>query len=102
MKVASNRDMVSHLLTYVKVSDIITLSSIKVIVRNVTFKIFKQEVLHIANAIIFTELKSKSVKAEKLAAVLGINEQTLMQVLRFELDEHEQLRLLWLINSLAN
>jgi|GEM_PF-6669910 hypothetical protein len=74
----------------------------KVIVRNVTFKIFKQEVLHIANEMIFTELKIKSVKAEKLAAALGITEQTIMQVLRFELDEQEQLRLLCLINNLAN
>ena len=67
-----------------------------------TFNIFGQEVQHIANEIIFTELKSKSVKAEKLAAALGINEQTLIQVLRFELDEQEQLRLLWLINLIAD
>jgi len=58
--------------------------------------------LRIANEIIFTELKSKSIKAEKLADVLGITEQTLMQVLRFELDEQEQLRLLWLINLIAD
>lgn len=70
--------------------------------RNVTFNIFGQEVLHIANEIIFTELKSKSIKAEKLADALGITEQTLMQVLRFELDEQEQLRLLWLINLIAD
>ncbi len=58
--------------------------------------------MRIANEIIFTELKSKSIKAEKLADVLGITEQTLMQVLRFELDEQEQLRLLWLINLIAD
>ncbi len=58
--------------------------------------------MHIANEIIFTELKSKSIKAEKLADVLGITEQTLMQVLLFELDEQEQLRLLWLINLIAD
>lgn len=58
--------------------------------------------MRIANEIIFTELKSKSIKAEKLADVLGITEQTLMQILRFELDEQEQLRLLWLINLIAD
>ena len=58
--------------------------------------------MHIANEIIFTELKNKSIKAEKLADALGITEQTLMQVLRFELDEQEQLRLLWLINLIAD
>ena len=65
-------------------------------------RIFNKEVLRIANEIIFTELKSKSIKAEKLADVLGITEQTLMQILRFELDEQEQLRLLWLINLIAD
>lgn len=56
--------------------------------------------MNIANEIIFTELKFKNVSVGNLAKALGITEQTLMQVLRFELDEQEQLNMLWLINNL--
>lgn len=56
---------------------------------------------HIANEIIFTELKSRKVSAEDLAETLGITKQTLMQLLRFELDEQEQIKMLWLINNLS-
>ena len=58
-------------------------------------------VLCIANEIIFTELRAKSVLAERLATALGLSEISLMQVLRFELDEKEQIRLLFLIGELA-
>ena len=37
----------------------------------------------------------------KLARALGLTEKVLMQVLRFELDETEQLRMVQLINSIA-
>ena len=56
---------------------------------------------HIANEIVFTELKSRNVPAEDLADTLGITKQTLMQLLRFELDEQEQIKMLWLINNLS-
>ena len=36
-----------------------------------------------------------------LAKSLGLTEKVLMQVLRFELDEQEQLRMVQLINSIA-
>ena len=55
---------------------------------------------HIANEIIFTELKFRNVKLKDLAATLGLTEATLTQVLRFELDEQEQLNMLWRINNL--
>lgn len=56
---------------------------------------------HIANEIIFTELKFRNVSADDLAETLGITKQTLMQLLRFELDEQEQIKMLWLINNLS-
>ncbi len=56
---------------------------------------------HIANEIVFTELKFRKVSAERLAKSLGMDEQTLMQLLRFELDEQEQIKMLWLINNLS-
>lgn len=56
---------------------------------------------HIANEIVFTELKFRNVSAEDLANALGITKQTLMQLLRFELDEQEQIKMLWLINNLS-
>lgn len=56
---------------------------------------------HIANEIVFTELKFRNVFAENLAEALGITNQTLMQLLRFELDEREQIKMLWLINNLS-
>ena len=55
---------------------------------------------NIANEIVFTELKFSNVSAEALAGSLGITKQTLMQLLRFELDEQEQIKMLWLINNL--
>lgn len=57
--------------------------------------------LKIANEIVFTELKSRNVSAENLAETLGITKQTLMQLLRFELDEQEQIKMLWLINNIS-
>jgi len=57
--------------------------------------------IKIANEIVFTELKSRNVSAEDLAETLGITKQTLMQLLRFELDEQEQIKMLWLINNLS-
>lgn len=56
---------------------------------------------HIAYEIIFTELKFRNVSADDLANALGISVQTLMQILRFELDELEQTKMLWLINNLS-
>ncbi len=57
--------------------------------------------IKIANEIVFTELKSRNVSAEDLAETLGITKHTLMQLLRFELDEQEQIKMLWLINNLS-
>ena len=57
--------------------------------------------LKIANEIIFTELKSRNVPLKDLAAVLGLSELTLTQVLRFELEEKEQLNMLLMINNLS-
>ena len=55
----------------------------------------------IANEIVFSELKFRSVTPARLAKALGLTEKVLMQVLRFELDETEQLRMVQLINSIA-
>ena len=55
----------------------------------------------IANEIIFSELRFSNVTPAKLAKALGLTEKVLMQVLRFELDETEQLRMVQLINSIA-
>ena len=55
----------------------------------------------IANEIVFSELRFRSVTPAKLAKALGLTEKVLMQVLRFELDETEQLRMVQLINSIA-
>ena len=55
----------------------------------------------IANEIVFSELRFRNVSPAKLAKVLGLTEKVLMQVLRFELDEQEQLRMVQLINSIA-
>ena len=55
----------------------------------------------IANEIIFTELKSNHVLLKDLAAALGLSELTLTQVLRFELEEKEQLNMLLMINNLS-
>ena len=57
--------------------------------------------LKIANEIIFTELKSNRVLLKDLAATLGLSELTLTQVLRFELEEKEQLNMLLMINNLS-
>ena len=56
--------------------------------------------MNIANEIIFTELKFNNVPLKDLAAVLGLSELTLTQVLRFELEEKEQLNMIWMINNL--
>lgn len=55
----------------------------------------------IANEIIFTELKSRNVSLAELSNALGISAEVLPQILRFELEEQEQIRLLWLINNLS-
>ena len=55
----------------------------------------------IANEIIFSEMKHLNVSPALLAKSLGLTEKVLMQVLRFELDEQEQLRMVQLINSIA-
>lgn len=55
----------------------------------------------IANEIIFTELKSCNVSLTELSDALGVTGEVLPQILRFELDEQEQIRLLWLINNLS-
>ena len=55
----------------------------------------------IANEIIFTEMKFRKVSADDLAETLGITKQTLMQLLRFELDEQEQIKMLLLINNIS-
>ena len=55
----------------------------------------------IANEIVFSELRLRNVSPAKLAKALGLTEKVLMQVLRFELDEQEQLRMVQLINSIA-
>lgn len=57
--------------------------------------------IKIANEIVFTELKSRNVSADDLAEMLGITKQTLMQLLRFELDEQEQIKMLLLINNIS-
>lgn len=99
VNVVANRDMISQLLTSVNTSAILWMSSERTSVPEHLFK--SKGVLCIANEIIFTELRAKSVQPARLAFVLGIIEQTLMQVLRFELDEKEQIRLLFLIGEIA-
>ncbi|MBR1831921.1 MAG: hypothetical protein IJ784_05735 [Ruminiclostridium sp.] len=49
----------------------------------------------------FSELRFRNVSPARLAKALGLTEKVLMQVLRFELDEQEQLRMVQLINSIA-
>ena len=46
-------------------------------------------------------MKYRNVTPARLAKALGLTEKVLMQVLRFELDEQEQLRMVQLINSIA-
>lgn len=83
--------MVSHLLTFVKVM-VYTVSELnRKYVRNINTR---KGGVHIANEIIFTELKSNNVPLKDLAAALGLSELTLTQVLRFELEEKEQLNML--------
>ena len=55
----------------------------------------------IANEIVFSELRFRNVSPVKLAKALGLTEKVLMQVLRFELDEQEQLRMVQLINNIV-
>ncbi len=56
---------------------------------------------YIANEMIFTELRHKKIQVENLADVLCMTKQELLQTLRFELDEQEQIRMLWLISEIA-
>ena len=58
--------------------------------------------MNIANEIIFTELKSNNVPLKDLATALGLSELTLTQVLSFELEEKEQLNMLWMIGNLSS
>ena len=81
-------------MTFVKSNCILNLSSNKNVHEH-------QGGFNIANEIVFTELKSRNVSAKDLAEALGITKQTLMQLLRFELDEQEQIKMLWLINNLS-
>ena len=99
MEVVANRDIVSHLLTSCQANVTIKPSSKRTIVPGRLLR--PKGGLYIANEIIFTELKAKSVSPEKLAHTLGLTEEALMQVLRFGLDEEEQLRLLWLIGTIT-
>ena len=64
------------------------------------FETWKGEIA-IANEIVFSELRFRNVSPAKLAKALGLTEKVLMQVLRFELDEQEQLRMVQLINNIA-
>ena len=61
----------------------------------------RKGVIAIANEIVFSELRFRNVSPAKLAKALGLTEKVLMQVLRFELDEQEQLRMVQLISSIA-
>lgn len=81
-------------MTFVKRGCILKLSSNKNVHEH-------QGGFNIANEIVFTELKLCNVSTETLAEALGITKQTLMQLLRFELDEQEQIKMLWLINNLS-
>ena len=55
----------------------------------------------IANEFVFSELRFRNISPAKLAKALGLTEKVLMQVLRFELDEQEQLRMVQLNNNIA-
>ncbi len=81
-------------MTFVKSNGILNLSSNKNVHEH-------QEGFNIANEIVFTELNFCNVSTEDLAEMLGITKQTLMQLLHFELDEQEQIKMLWLINNLS-
>lgn len=82
-------------MTFVKSECILNLSS------NKKCSGTKKGGIKIANEIVFTELKFRKVSDEDLTSALGITKQTLMQLLRFELDEREQIKMLWLINNLS-
>ena len=94
-----NRDMIPQLLTSVNTSAILWMSSKRTSVPERLFN--SKGVLCIANEIVFTELRAKNVSAQRLATALGLSEISLMQVLRFELEEREQIRLLFLIGEIA-
>lgn len=55
----------------------------------------------LANEIVRTHAKKKSVKLWQLAAALNINDGNLSRKLRFELPEDEQQRLLSIIDEIA-
>ena len=54
-----------------------------------------------ANEMVLHEMFTRKIESLALARQLGLTEKELASVLRFELSEEEQLRLLWLIDELA-
>lgn len=99
VNIVANRDMIPQLLTSVNTSAILWMSSKRTSVPERLSK--SKGVLCIANEIIFTELRAKNVSAERLATALGLSEISLMQVLRFELDEKEQIRICFSMKGLS-
>ncbi len=61
-----------------------------------------ERVTAISNEVIWHEMTVQNISPHVLADSLGIKEETLMQLLRFELAETEQLRILWLVQELAD
>ena len=59
------------------------------------------EVDPVANEMVLHEMFTRKIESLALARQLGLTEKELASVLRFELSEEEQLRLLWLIDELA-
>ena len=55
-----------------------------------------------ANEVVLHELLVQKVGRSALAGLMGVTERELTQILRFELSEEEQLRLLWLIHEIAS
>ncbi len=91
--------MIPQQLTSVNTSTVQWINSKRTNVPEYLFKL--KGVLCIANEIIFTELRAKIFLPVRHAFILGSNEQALMQVLCIELDEKEQIRLLFLIREIA-
>ena len=60
------------------------------------------EVDPVANEMVLHEMFTRKIESETLARQLGLTEKELASVLRFDLSEEEQLRLLWLIDELAS
>ena len=60
------------------------------------------EVDPVANEMVLHEMFTRKIESRTLARQLGLTEKEMASVLRFELSEEEQLRLLWLIDELAS